>query len=187
MPVSPIPALHPETGCLPRGRFSSTLEETKQRFVTSITDGTGHRDRIWSDFERATKAIRSVAPVASAWIGGSFISNVAAPSDIDVVYLVRANEYDAITDEDHKKRLNIFKGDKKLFTKGLLVDSYVLDWRPRGSERPNSSIEQEVLANRGYWDDWLQRKRTDGKALDDADNAVPRRGYLEVILDGYIT
>lgn len=188
MTIAPsIPGFTPETGCLPHGRYPCTLEEMQWRFVTNMNDASGHRARIWEDFERATRAIRSVAPVASVWVGGSFVTDIPSPSDIDVVYLVRANEYDAITDQELKKRLNMFRGGKKLFNKNMLVDSYVLDWRPRGSERPVGNSEQEAMANRGYWDDWFQRKRVDGMALDDDRNAIPRRGYLEVILDGYIT
>lgn len=182
--VNCIPELLPETGCLPHGRFPSTLEEIEERFVSSLTNDNGHRRKLWGDFERATRAIRSVTPVASAWLGGSFVSDRVSPSDIDVVYLVRANEYDAITD-DEKKKLNIFRGERKLFAKDMRVDSYVIDWRPRGSERPEDNESNMNLARRGYWDDWFQRDRAPGSPETDPNNAIPRRGYLEVVLDGY--
>ncbi len=161
------------------------MEEIQEKFVTTVEPVPGRRAQIWSDFQRATSAIQSVTPVAAAWIGGSFVSSKAHPSDIDVVYLVRANEYDAITDAQQQSKLNIFKGEKRLMQKGLLVDSYVIDWRPRGTEKPTSHEENKAMAHRGYWDDWLQRKPAAGKPDDDPENALPRRGYLEVILDGY--
>lgn len=182
--VSQIPDLLAGTGCLPYGRFPTTLEAVERRFVSSMPNDGGHRRKLWDDFERATKAIRSVTPVAAAWVGGSFVSNRPRPSDIDVVYLVRANEYDTKTD-DEKKRLNIFRGEHKLFAKGMMVDSYVIDWRPRGSQTPADYISKMNLAHRGYWDDWFQRDRVAGAPETDPNNAIPRRGYLEVLLDGY--
>ena len=39
---------------------------------------------------------------------------------------------------------------------------------------------------RGYWDDWWMRLRNQAGAGQPIDlEALPRRGYVEVILDGY--
>ena len=59
-------------------------------------------------------------------------------------------------------------------------DSYVLEWMPSpGHQRPVGA--EPYYGNRGYWDNLWVRVRDSDQRLD----SVPRRGYLEVILDGY--
>ena len=66
-------------------------------------------------------------------------------------------------------------------TFGLRVDSFVLEWWPTaGPGRP--AIAQRYLENRGYWDDLWSRRRS----TDEREDSMPRVGYLEVIIDGYI-
>lgn len=152
--------------------------------MTSAPAGRELRHELWDEFIRATNAIRSVSPVAAAWIGGSFLSSRSNPSDIDVVYWLRAEDYDRVQDDSLKKRLNIFRGEQQLFRKNIRVDSYVMDWRPRSSAKPVGVLEQEPLAHRGYWDDWFQRQKTESWNGVGSD-PLPRRGYVEVILDGF--
>lgn len=62
----------------------------------------------------------------------------------------------------------------------LPVDSYVLEWTP--TPGPGVPVgARGYLEQRGYWDDlWVRVKDTDDRL-----DSIPRRGYLEVIVDGY--
>ncbi|WP_115790012.1 DUF6932 family protein [Arthrobacter silvisoli] len=167
------------------GRHRWTMEQVAEKYCPPADYGITHRQEVWSHFQQTTSWLRSVVPVAAVWIGGSFLSSKEKPSDVDAVYIVRAKEYDQLQDEQAKQTVGLFAGGGVFKQKGLCVDSYVLPWRPRPSNGPETDRDHIELANRGYWDDWLQRYKADRKTLATEEDALPVRGYVEVVLDGF--
>jgi hypothetical protein len=172
-----LPAL--VDGALPLGRWSATPEEVEAAFVTGQSTT---RQQIWADWLELTSALREVAGVVpAAWLSGSFVTDKADPGDVDSVYLI---EWPILrTAHADPQRASFIEvvarsGAKELF--GLSVDSFILEWWPRtGTKRVGWT--RQYLEDRGYWDDLWSRQRSPDSRLD----AMPRRGYVEVMLDGY--
>lgn len=167
-------------GWLPHGRWACTEKEAKAAYV----DGRpGDRETIWREWEQITKALRSVVgEIAACWLSGSFFTDKPDPSDIDCLYIIDSVRLmEAISAEArHAQLLEIVAQSrvKELF--GVRVDSYILEWIPTsGCEILEGT--HGYLQQRGYWDNLWCRVRDADARLD----AVPRRGYLEVHLDGY--
>jgi hypothetical protein len=113
-------------------------------------------------------------------MSGSFLTNKPDPNDVDCVYVI---DHEAWQKGLHTPAagflLAVAQSDvKSLF--GLHVDSYVLEWVPTAGATPTAAAQPYHMA-RGYWDDLWVRQRDLNPRLD----AIPRRGYLEVMLDGY--
>lgn len=76
-----LPGLDTQTGALPLGRFGVTLDEIKRDFVDADCFlGSSTRRQIWQDFWSATAGLRSIVPVISLWVGGSFLTNKLDPT-----------------------------------------------------------------------------------------------------------
>lgn len=177
-------SMHPLTfnalGCLPMGRHVVTMEEA--RSYAGLPDST-HRQALWDDFEDLTSQVRgAVGRVPACWMGGSYFTDKTQPGDIDVVYVLDHDDV-AACDEEAKKLLNLLKGGLVKSYLGLKVDAYFLDWWPRpGIHRGSADRGTVYLENRGYWDDlWSRLRETSRPPVD----RLPRRGYLEVIVDDY--
>lgn len=173
-----VPALT-GTGVLPPGRWHASLEEVASTF----SSGDAPRPEIWAEFTTATAALRQIVHVCAVWLGGSYFTSKPAPDDIDCTYLVDARTRPS--NPAAAAAFDLFAGGRKLReVTGLRVDSYVIPWTYRpGVELEASS--QIPLMWRGYWDDLWQRHRNGAKGTTHPADALPTRGYLEVILDGY--
>lgn len=167
---------------LPVGRHRCTRDELDAFFSTDAA-----RRSLLEEFDHATDALQAiVGTVCAAWVGGSLVSSKIDPQDIDVVYVVE----DTLIDEAraanplNERRLQAFANGVGLKNAGLRVDSYLLTWRPNPEPvaRDNSDISYQKF--RGYWDDFWQRTRSGEDPRVRAD-ALPRRGYLEVVIDGF--
>jgi predicted nucleotidyltransferase len=168
------------------GRRRSTLSEVHSRFVEHPDfERSESRGRIWQSFDRATKMLEDVIPVRAIWIGGSFVTAKLDPSDIDVVYIVDARDYDQLNNEQARKRVGVFSTDGGLFSRSIPVDSHIMQWRPFPELRRDHLGHIPYLADRGYWDDFLQRFTADKLIDPTVSNAIPRKGYLEVIISDY--
>lgn len=170
---------------LPPGRHPWTLDLVAAKYCPAAEYGLTHRQVVWSHFEQTTAWLRSVVPVAAVWIGGSFLSSKDEPGDVDAIYVVRGKEYDELQDDEARRTVGLFAGGGQFKSRGILVDSYILPWTPRKSNGPETDRDHHELAQRGYWDDWLQRHKADRKAPATDEDALPVRGYVEVILDGF--
>lgn len=140
------------------------------------------RQQVWGDWLTLTAALRSaVGAVPAAWLSGSFLTNKAEPGDVDCVYVVESSVLLAArVDAVRVRFLSVVARSEVKSAFGLLVDSYILEWMPKpGVGRTVAG--DEYLANRGYWDELWSRERS----VDAREDSVPRRGYVEVILDGY--
>lgn len=144
----------------------------------------GVRSNVWQHFLKATEKLRNTVPIAAAWIGGSYTTGKPDPSDLDVVYIISSDDYARLTDEQ-KVRVAVYAESGALLNRGILVDSHVMHWEVFPELDHENPAQFDYLKRRGYWDDFLQRHTTDKFAPLTKESAVPRRGFLEVILDGY--
>jgi hypothetical protein len=172
-----IPPL--KDGRLPLGRWPSDTDEVENVFANSPADP--KRGEIWRGWLQLTAALRSVVRVPAAWLGGSFLTDKLGPNDLDCVYVVESSELaSALSDPRRAPFVNVVAHSQVKSTFGLLVDSYILAWAPAAGVQPPVTA-QDYLRLRGYWDDlWSRERSPDIRA-----SSIPRRGYLEVILDGY--
>jgi len=180
-----IPELLPHSGSLPVGRYSSNLEDFERRFVRHPEFSSSEtRSRIWNDFLSALTLLKSALPVASVWVAGSFTTSKIDPSDIDCLFVVDISEIQKVTNDEPKaKVVQEFANAGSLKSVGLLVDNYFIAWHPVMVPAAQSEDERNYYRIRGYWDDWWQRSRQPDQMS--ISNAFPRRGYLEVIVDGF--
>lgn len=183
-----LPALDEQTGLLPLGRYGASLDSLKQeyvdhpRFASSTT-----RTEIWQHFLAATEGIRSVVPVVCVWIGGSFLTSKPDPDDIDLVYWCQDELIDRIIDPQDALLLQVFAKNQLRDLGNLRVDTRYCRWHlfPE-ADRAHSVEHQSYVTQRGYWDDFWMRKRSGEKGdQPQLSDALPKRGYLEIPLDGF--
>ena len=179
--------LPPLTGAgqLPVGRFRCDIAEIEQRFVAdpSLAASTT-RSQIWTEWNTATAAIRSYVEVCAVWLSGSFLSGKVDPGDLDCVYIIEDALFDAAASADPTGAAFLDRVVRN--TLGLQLDTFVLAWRPNPLAGPRDARDYDYLWRRGYWDDFWQRLRSGAKgAAPVRADALPRRGYAEVILDDF--
>lgn len=164
------------------GRRTCTVAEVEAQFVPS--DPSDVRRVIWDQWVDLTNALRSiVGEVAACWLSGSFFTDKPIPGDIDCLYVIDTSRLAAVSASgqvNHIWFLHCASRGRVKSAFGLNVDSYVLEWAP--TPGPARGVGTGTyLADRGYWDDlWVRVKDPDARL-----DSIPRRGYLEVILDGY--
>lgn len=190
MPVPPF-----VRGALPQGRYQSTQDEiaaffvNDPRFAASIS-----RPAIWQHWETGLDLLMNAVTVHSAWIGGSFVTEKVNPRDIDVLFIVSEEDRATRSVPDRQVIESFIKRVRDPLTRrmkpahGLLVDSYVINWSPHNPTLAGklTPLHSAYAAERGYWDDWWTRKRLTAKGkLGVREDALPTRGFLEVILNDY--
>lgn len=166
-------------GFIPSGRHPATLSEVESAFASSP-----HRSALWEEFTTCVELLQRTVPVCAVWLGGSFLTAKEAPGDVDAVFVLRADEVRALRGQERQVAA-LFASSAVKSTLGLRVDTFVLSWVPN-VELDRSKWGLEVVdyqQMRGYWDDFWMRRRSTLGAHEVA--AHPRRGYLEVTLDGY--
>lgn len=176
----PLPAL--QGAYLPHGRWACTVDDVEARFVT----GQGpERASIWHDWLSALAVLKTlVGTVPAAWLSGSFLTDKPVPSDIDSVFVLDIADLESAYQRlspDQWAVVQAFAGGhgaRELLD--LNVDSYILTWHP--TPTPQRTSPEAYYRDRGYWDDlWVRVK----DPQDARQEAVPRRGYVEVMVDGY--
>lgn len=172
-----LPSLAP-TGLLPPGRFVCRPDEVEAAFVAGLDPV---RQQLWSDWLQLTALLRGVVGrIPAAWLSGSFLTDKPVPGDIDCLYIVDVDHVQAaLADANRGRVLQVIakNGVKAVF--GLNVDSFILEWCPV----PGAAGKAPLLyyQERGYWDDlWIRHRDPDPRT-----ESLPRRGFLEVTLDGY--
>ena len=180
-----IPELSSEHGLLPAGRYRTTREEIHARVVT----GRGaRRAKLWGDWELATTLLGQHIPINAAWLHGTFFSDVPDPQRVQCLYWAEDLELG-------KARLNPVSGPLlRGFSKpgqvhkivGVEVDTQLVPWHCQPDPQDPDDYYPAYLQRRGMLDDLLQRVASGplGATRTRLD-ALPRRGYLEVIIDGY--
>lgn len=170
-------------GYLPAGRYNCTLDEIEQKFVNAFPADTT-RTSIWADFKKYSSLLQKTNCVCALWIGGSFTSKKANPSDIDVVAIINSDQVPAGSPAHRLLQVCSAGHDFKTQT-GLAIDSFGLWWEPDTSG--GCSDAPQYFKYRGYWDDFWQRTRSGfvKHSVITRNETFPKRGYLEVTINGY--
>lgn len=168
---------------LPMGRHVCTLDEVERAYVPD--DPADRRRQIWTQWVGLTEALQSaLGAVAACWLSGSFFSSKPVPGDIDCLYVVDIAHLTKLSASEDPAAAglvyDVMTGAIKEQT-GALIDSYVLAWVPTPGIESDNPIQIQYHRYRGYWDDLWSRVRDADQRL----GAIPRRGYLEVLIDGY--
>lgn len=186
-----LPAIDTATGQLPLGRFPATLEILEQRYVggSEYSASTTRRD-IWDDFMDVTTGLRGIVPVCYAWVSGSFMSSKLDPEDIDVLYWCEDSDINAAAttaDTALMELLQAVAQSNLRAVTGHKVDSRIGQWHVRPEPGLQSTqAHWGYASSRGFWDDFWMRNRSGPKdAPPVRADALPRRGYVEVELDGH--
>lgn len=186
-----LPAL--VDGALPIGRFPATLAEVSAMWVDDPQfAGSATRRAIWAEFLLGTSALKRVVKLHAMWIGGSFTTAKLDPGDIDVVYLVNAEDRYSRPPRD-RMIVDVFatpvqdqETGKITRLHNLAIDSFVVDWAPHLGDPGLDSRYGGYVSDRGYWDDFWQRQRVGPESQPPTrESAFPTRGYVEVSVDGY--
>ena len=177
---------------LPPGRHVCDEAEVEAHFVSAaMFSESKSRRAIWQNWQRANELLRSAVTVHGAWISGSFPTTKINPRDIDVVYIV--------SEEDRASRgwadlqivdsfvLRVHDSFGKVVPgHGLLVDSFIINWRPHQETDGLTEARKSYAQDRGYWDDlWSRRRQSPKSAPPVRLDALPVRGYLEVKFDDF--
>lgn len=182
-------AIDSGTGDLLPGRTRCSVAEFEQAFVHDPRfAGSSCRAALFGQWTDSVNLLRNVVGhVCAAWIGGSFLSAKLDPGDIDSVYVIEDATIDTSCASDpQRQRLLAAFAQNQLGALGWNIDSFILAWRVNAHPAPQSPDDASYLQNRGYWDDFWQRRRSGPKgATPVRADALPLRGYLEVILDGF--
>jgi hypothetical protein len=147
-----------------------------------------HRQRLWADWESATSLLRRHVHVNAAWLYGTFLSENPEPEMVSCVYWAEDMELaKARLDPTSANILRAFaeRGKVRRIV-GLQVDTYLMACHCQ----PDTSTEDRYLSTylqrRGWVDDHLQRMRSGPRGSQrEREDALPRRGYVEVIVDDY--
>jgi hypothetical protein len=179
-----IPALDATTGALPVGRYPVSLAEIHDEFVAGKAPA---REKVFNDWQKATALLRQHVPLLAAWVGGSFVTSKAEPDDIDCVYWVDYMELSSARLRPASARMvEVFANHELRKLVGLQVDTFVIAWYCCPDTSQAMPHTWDYWSMRGHWDDFWSRMRSGPKGAPVVrDDALPRRGYLEVIFDGF--
>ncbi|MFE5370903.1 DUF6932 family protein [Streptomyces mirabilis] len=176
-----MPELDPVTGLLPPGRYAASLDELYATLVVSI--GSATRQEIWEEWAEHRAIVQALAgEITRMWVGGSFVSSKADPSDVDVTYLLRAHAYDRL-DRETLADLSDLTLRAWCVEQDMRVDAHLLrlpEEMPVSQMLPSLFTQgaSESFRDIGLYDELWQRTRPAPVS------GVPdglRRGYVEVL------
>lgn len=152
--------------------------------VTDVWGFNDHRRALLGELETFLRLINKVITIEAYWLSGTLLTDKEFPSDVDVVLVINDELIENLA--GGAKLLVTTEGLQELADRRRLrVDGYVLPWMVRPSVGYEAKDERYLLA-RGYWDDFWMRLRSVPKGETPVRTcALPRRGYVEVIVNGY--
>ncbi|AYJ48803.1 DUF6932 family protein [Rhodococcus sp. P1Y] len=189
-----IPDLDPGTGHLPLGRHVCAISDVREHFVdhprfASSTRRAGLFTRLGRyllDWQYAQSLVGADDILRSIWIAGSFASGELDPDDIDVSPILDGPKLQEIKGRVGAGRIAELQGARReRMVKEYSVEPFPITWWPVTTLRRGdlSLVEHDYIGTRGLMDDVWQRTHSTGpKGAFTVDTAVPRRGYLEVVL-----
>lgn len=171
-----LPPLDEEN--LPRGRWVTDIKSVENSYVHGRS---AYHSELWSEWITLKDALRSVlGRLPAAWLSGSFFTTKPQPSDIDCVFIVDQRTFANVTTQQYQAFIELVATSQVRRYMKLRVDSFIIEWTPWEGTSPPLEYRPK-LEQRGYWDEfWARVKDDDPKTA-----ALPRRGYLEVIIDDY--
>jgi hypothetical protein len=168
------------------------MDEVRARFVDHPDFAAStSRAGIWNEWQQATEVLHRVTPIASVWLSGSFTTTKLNPGDIDCLYWLDSDDVIAAQRSGDAARniLGLFAnnalGDPPF---SLHLDTFVASWRSIPEPHLADADDWRYWRDRGHWDDFWQRRRspaTEAGATPTRIDSLPRRGYLEVEIDGF--
>jgi hypothetical protein len=170
------------TGLLPPGRYATSIDELHATFVASTTS-TARRE-IWEEWTNHRAMVEALAgEITRMWVGGSFVSSKADPSDVDVTYWLRARAYDRL-DRETLAYLDDLTLRGWCVEQGMRIDSYLvrLPEDMSVSQMVPSQLTRrasESFRDIGLFDEVWQCIKP---AAVNGIPGEPRRGYVEVLL-----
>lgn len=182
-----MPSFDPTTGLLPLGRYAATLDDVRAAYVDAPEfSRSTSRAAIWAEFESATNELRRIVPTVCVWLAGSFMTDKLDPDDIDTIYWCEDRHIANVSDPTDRMILQWFATNAVRANTGLRIDTRYGEWHVYPEAAFSVSAEhQSYVQRRGYWDDFWQRRRSGAKTDPPVrTDALPRTGYVEVILDG---
>ncbi|WP_330261732.1 DUF6932 family protein [Streptomyces sp. NBC_00539] len=178
-----LPALDPDTGFLPPGRYAASLDVLYAEFVEALDSP--RRRELWSEWEHHRAAVEAwTGEITRLWVGGSFISGKQEPSDVDVTYLLRSEVYDRL-DQESLVSLGELTDQPWCTEHSMRIDAYVVrlpDAMPFWQMMPSlfTSATSESFRDIGLYDEVWQRTRASSDPAGRLGEL--RRGYVEVLL-----
>lgn len=156
------------------GRYRQTFDQIANHWAFN-----DHRAQLLIELRSFVAAVQQVVPIAAIWVGGSYLTSKEHPSDIDVTLTIEIDELDKIPEQ--RKVLITTEGLHSIARSlNVRVDAYILPWASYDEPDTSNPDHARYLQTRGYWDDWWMRTRGTSH-----EQRIPRRGYLEVIVDGH--
>lgn len=172
-----IPPFNDE-GNLPQGRWVSDLDEVYTALVEAPAfESSSTRRECFEQLEKFLALAGKRFTIPAIFLGGTFVTAKIDPSDADFSALLDVSGF-----ADMDPRYDVVKN---LFLNGRArlhrCDPYWIPWRPSWTQ-----ADGDYARARGSWDDWWQRDvPKSSRGLELREHGMPRRGYLEVIVDGY--
>ncbi|MEV6342468.1 hypothetical protein [Actinoplanes sp. NPDC051851] len=177
-----MPEFEAKTGFLPPGRYAASLDELHERFVESA--GSNVRREIWDEWAIHRTLVECLAgAIARMWVGGSFVSEKTEPGDVDVTYLLPAQNHDRL-DRDTLAGLDDLAERGWCVARGMRVDAYLIrlpEAMPVSQMLPRLLTPHASGSFRdiGLYDEFWQCIKP--AAVNDTPGDK-RRGYVEVLL-----
>ncbi len=138
------------TGYLPPGIHYATQDVFAQAFggyceATPFNfERLSHRRKLYSGYARLVEMLENTGLTARQWVGGSFVTNKAVPSDVDVVNFCDVQRYESLSSEARKLLDPFFQGKKT--AQVCYCDSY---FAPTAQLDHPNRVDFDVIA--AYW------------------------------------
>lgn len=152
---------------LPPGIHDASVADIEGRFVTSLSPNP-RRLAVYTGWRQFRDVLRSLLPIASEYIDGSFITGKPHPKDVDVSFWVAADDLNALSS-------TAMNGLNALWASGSSyhVDAYIVPECPPG--HPQHGDFKHMLWTEDYW------SRTRDLAGLPHPAHGPRKGYVRVV------
>jgi hypothetical protein len=187
-----IPPHDPASGCLPPGRYLTSLNAVRDRYVLD------------DEFEYSTTRIRNWAGLADylaawdvaetqlgvkvllgVWIAGSFVTNKPNPGDIDITPIYDAAVVPTIARKPGVGKIRQLIGDRDWIKRHFFVEAFPLGWNASGSSLFPDKLplsEKSYLLAAGGLNDWWQREtRAHPSGMPADSDSYAYKGFLEVL------
>jgi hypothetical protein len=154
---------------LPPGIHEATLQDIRASFVEGIESC--RRKPIFEDYLAWREAIRGLVVVEREFIDGSFVTDRANPSDIDVSFWVAAWRIEALSDSQYRA-LNLLTGDdaRAVFN----VDAYLVP----AAEVGEMAYDDFVAEREKTEDAWATAQDLRRTRLD---RGLVEKGFVELV------
>ena len=154
-------SLDQESGKLPPGRHTATLDEFRLALVDGFPTSTT-RTPLFEQFCVLRDAVNRVVGTRGQWVDGSFATTKLDPADIDIVTHVAGSDLDGLTPVDQMLLRGLVSGHYSRDMHGC--DSFLL--AEYAADHPARSAYERALA---YWEQLFGHDR-DGNP----------KGYVEL-------